>query len=197
MSYSNLSLTPEDVEFRMKYKTVINAVAQLEAFGEMLVEFTTQAGRDTWRRKFYEYQKITGKTYRAEAGPGYSLVIRRRARLPQGDHGVIRMRPVHEVTDVTEPLQDFGAVSEEMMEQARVAMARVGVTPQDPASILTKSHEELQGEKEELAEEIRAKEKEKMKDFAPDQMTKKEGANDRRPESGGDAADTGSSRGDD
>lgn len=131
MSYTNLNLTPNSPEFKEKYRSVIAAVAKLETHGEIEVGFTHQAGMNTWRRKFYEYQRITGKTYRAEAGEGYTLILRPRHRLARGDHGLIDIKPHRpgslpkEVPADELPGQEGVVVSEADLELARRILKKV------------------------------------------------------------------------
>ena len=160
MSYRNLHLTPHDQEFREKYKSVIDAHVQLKTHGEVEVTFTTHNGMIVWRRRCYEYQKITGETFRIEQLPGFALLLRPRQRMPIGDHGLVSIKPARDHKEM---------YAEES-----------GITP-EPGVVVTEADMKL-------AEKVVARTLLKMQE---------EGANDRRPEPGGDAADTGSSRGDD
>jgi len=169
MSYRNQHLLPNDPEFKEKYKSVIDAHVQLEMHGEVEVEFSTYNGMIVWRRRCYEYQKITGKTFRIEQLSGYSLLLRPRTRLPVGDYGLVNIKPIR-TTD------------ERTTEESRLPDADGVVV----------SEADL-----ELARRILKKVKKEEAESDPIAILKKEGADDRRPESGGDAADTGSSRRDD
>jgi hypothetical protein len=160
MSYRNLHLTPQDQEFKEKYESVIDAHDKLRTYGEVEVTFTTSNGMLVWRRRCYEYQKITGETFRIEQLPGYALLLRPRRRMPIGDHGLISVKPARDhgelYTEESGPIPETGVV----------------VTEADMK----------------LAEKVVARTLLKMKE---------EGADDRGPDPGGDAADSGSSRGDD
>lgn len=143
MSYTNLNLTPNDPDFKEKYKSVIDAVAQLETHGEIEVAFTTSAAAITWRRKCYEYQKITGKTFRVEAGAGYTLLLRRRARRPIGDYGLIKIKPVRpgespSTESDTVPSTEGVVVTEADMELAKKVLERMAEEGEeiDPLAVL-------------------------------------------------------------
>jgi len=142
VSYRNLHLTSHDQEFKEKYKSVIDAVVQLEMHGEVEVTFTTHNGLLVWRRRCYEYQKITGKTFRVEISHGYTLLLRPRKRRPVGDYGVVSIKPAdqHRVIGEPHPLPDAEGVvvTEADMELARRILKKVKEEEEevDPIAIL-------------------------------------------------------------
>jgi len=144
MSYRNQHLTPHDQEFKRIYKSVIDAHVQLTAHGEVVVEFTTHNNMLVWRRRCYEYQRITGKTFRIEMADGYRLHLRPRYRTPVLDFGIKSVEPVtpgeerplvppEELPDHTAP-----PVTEADLEMARRILAKIqkGEKEVDPIAVL-------------------------------------------------------------
>ncbi len=171
-TYKNMELSPATQRFRVLYKSVIDAVEKLKSGDvEVMALFDNVESKSRWRRRCYEYQKLTGFEFRVEHRGALGLAIRQTTRVQTTD-------PIFpDDLDI-----DHRAIAEDIL--------------------LDQTAEDIPPELVEAVERGKAKAHEALKmrglkkDFDP-ALIDMEGADDRRPESGGDAADTGSSSGDD
>ena len=76
MGYRNIEMDTSTPKFKAMYESVITAVQELGVSGEVECRFNTHQELRVWRRRCYEYQKITGVAFRIEVVDGTTLILR-------------------------------------------------------------------------------------------------------------------------
>lgn len=106
MSYRNIEMDTRSERFRKTYESVVDAVAELGRSGEVEVKFLHYTELRVWRRRCYEYQKITGVAFRIEVTDATTLILRPTRRKVDATPLMIAGKPIEQLREELEKIPD-------------------------------------------------------------------------------------------